>query len=274
MLGQPQLPMRIIGSDQIAEVEPEAHGRHGSAEGASCSRGAHLDAGAYLLAEQRARQAVRVSPMDTRQVGSSGLRVSRLGLGTMTWGRDTPEENAHALLEMFSGAGGTLIDTAAAYGAGDAERIVGRLVRELGNRDEVVIATKAGFVIRDGKRIVDTSRRALLRDLDGSLRRLQSDYIDLWQIHAWGEAPIEESLDAIDYAVSTGRVRYVGYRISSAGKRHKPQPGNERFRVVRPLPVLRSSTPCSRAGQKSRCSQPYGPLIWASFRGHHLAAGC
>jgi aryl-alcohol dehydrogenase-like predicted oxidoreductase len=210
MSGKPQLPMRIIGSDQIAEVEPEAHGRHGSAEGASCSRGAHLDAGAYLLAEQRARQAVRVSPMDTRQVGSSGLRVSRLGLGTMTWGRDTPEEDAHALLEMFSGAGGTLIDTAAAYGAGDAERIVGRLVRELGNRDEVVIATKAGFVIRDGKRIVDTSRRALLRDLDGSLRRLQSDYIDLWQIHAWGEAPIEESLDAMDYAVSTGRVRYAG----------------------------------------------------------------
>ena len=111
---------------------------------------------------------------------------------------------------MFSDAGGTLIDTAAAYGAGDAERIVGRLVRELGNRDEVVIATKAGFVIRDGKRIVDTSRRALLRDLDASLRRLQSDYIDLWQIHAWGEAPIEESLDAMDYAVSTGRVRYAG----------------------------------------------------------------
>src|SRR5215217_2721551 len=148
--------------------------------------------------------------METRQVGCSGLRVSRLGLGTMTWGRDTSAENAHALLEMFCEAGGTLIDTAAAYAAGDAERIVGRLVRELGNRDEVVIATKAGFVIRNGKRIVDTSRRALLRDLDGSLRRLQSDYIDLWQIHAWGEAPLEESLEAIDHAVSTGRVRYAG----------------------------------------------------------------
>ena len=78
----------------------------------------------YPLAEQSARQAVRVSPMETRQVGSSGLRVSRLGLGTMTWGRDTPAEDAHALLEMFCDAGGTLIDTAAAaYGAGDAERI-------------------------------------------------------------------------------------------------------------------------------------------------------
>jgi aryl-alcohol dehydrogenase-like predicted oxidoreductase len=169
--------------------------------------------------------------METRQVGCSGLRVSRLGLGTMTWGRDTPAENAHALLEMFRDAGGTLIDTAAAYGAGDAERIVGRLVRELGIRDEVVIATKAGFVIRDGRRIVDTSRRALLRDLDGSLRRLQSDYIDLWQIHAWGEAPIEESLNAMDFAVSTGRVRYggvsnfVGWQTAQAATWQRAFPG-------------------------------------------------
>ena len=231
MLGQPQLPMRIIGSDQIAEVKPEAHARHGSAGGMSLCSAAPLDAGVYHARAQRAGQAVRVSPMETRQVGCSGLRVSRLGLGTMTWGRDTPAENAHALLEMFCDAGGMLIDTAAAYGAGDAERIVGRLVRELGNRDEIVIATKAGFVIRDGKRIVDTSRRALLRDLDGSLRRLQSDYIDLWQIHAWGEAPIEESLDAMDFAVSTGRVRYggvsnfVGWQTAQAATWQRAFPG-------------------------------------------------
>src|SRR6476646_1190848 len=148
--------------------------------------------------------------METRQVGCSGLRVSRLGLGTMTWGRDTPAENAHALLEMFCEAGGTLIDPAAAYGAGDAERIVGRLVREQGIRDEVVIATKAGFVIRGGKRIVDTSRRALLRDLEGSLERLGTDYVDLWQVHAWGDAPLEETLSALDFAVERGLARYVG----------------------------------------------------------------
>ena len=99
-----------------------------------------------------------------------------------------PAENAHALLEMFCEAGGTLIDTAAAYGAGRRRAASSAAwSRELGIRDEMVIATKAGFVIRNGKRIVDTSRRALLRDLDGSLRRLQSDYIDMWQIHAWGE---------------------------------------------------------------------------------------
>ena len=211
--------------------------------------------------------------METRR-WCSGLRVSRLGLSTMTWGRDTPAENAHALLEMFCEAGGTLIDTAAAYGAGDAERIVGKLVRELGNRDEVVIATKAGFVIRDGKRIVDTSRRALLRDLDGSLRRLQSDYIDLWQIHAWGEAPSRNRSTR-----SITRSRPAGCatrecRTSWAGKRHRPPPGNGRFRAARRSRVLRSSTRCWRAAPRSRCSQPYGPLAWASFRGHHLGEAC
>jgi aryl-alcohol dehydrogenase-like predicted oxidoreductase len=148
--------------------------------------------------------------METRAVGTSGLRVSRLGLGTMTWGRDTPAEEARALLETFCEAGGTLIDTAAAYAAGDAERLVGRLVAEVGRREDVVIATKAGFVIRDGQRIVDTSRAALLRDLEGSLRRLGTDHVDLWQVHAWGAAPLEETLSALDYAVENGLARYVG----------------------------------------------------------------
>jgi aryl-alcohol dehydrogenase-like predicted oxidoreductase len=148
--------------------------------------------------------------METRQVGGSGLHVSRLGLGTMTWGRDTPEVAARALLEMYCEAGGTLLDTAAAYGGGDAERLIGRLVAEMSNRAEMVIATKAGFGIRDGKRIVDTSRRALLRDLEGSLQRLDTDYVDIWQLHAWGSAPLEESLSALDHAVGTGKARYAG----------------------------------------------------------------
>jgi aryl-alcohol dehydrogenase-like predicted oxidoreductase len=148
--------------------------------------------------------------MELRQVGTSGLQVSRIGLGTMTWGRDTTADQARGLLEMFSEAGGTLLDTAAAYGAGDAERLVGRLVNEVTAREDMVIATKAGFVIRGGKRIVDTSRRALLRDLEGSLRRLETEYVDLWQIHAWGDAPLEETLSAMDYAMSSGMVRYAG----------------------------------------------------------------
>jgi aryl-alcohol dehydrogenase-like predicted oxidoreductase len=148
--------------------------------------------------------------MKTRAVGRSGLRTSRLGLGTMTWGRDTTAEQARDLLTAFRAAGGTLIDTAAAYGAGDAERLIGTLLASQGGRDEMIIATKAGFVVRNGERVVDTSRRALLRDLSGSLRRLGTDYVDLWQLHAWGQAPLEESLSAVDQAIHSGMVRYAG----------------------------------------------------------------
>ncbi|MDO5683027.1 MAG: aldo/keto reductase [Propionibacteriaceae bacterium] len=148
--------------------------------------------------------------MQRRVVGVSGLEVSEFGLGTMTWGRDTPPEQARHLLREFHEAGGTLIDTAAAYGNGDAERTIGALLRADVLREDVVLATKAGFVLRDRHRVIDTSARALLQDLDDSLRRLGTDWIDLWQIHAWGAAPLEESLAAMDQAVSSGRVRYVG----------------------------------------------------------------
>ncbi|MGC3954051.1 MAG: aldo/keto reductase [Propionicimonas sp.] len=148
--------------------------------------------------------------MQRRAVGSSGLQVSRLGLGTLTWGRDTRSEDARALLRSFVDAGGSLIDTAAAYGAGEAERMIGRLIRTEVRRDELVIATKAGFGVRDGERVIDTSRQALLADLRDSLRRLGTDHLDIWQLHAWGAAPLEESLAAIDTAVTAGDVRYAG----------------------------------------------------------------
>ncbi len=169
--------------------------------------------------------------METRPVGTSGLRVSRLGLGTLTWGRDTDADQARGLLETFHDGGGTLIDTAAAYGAGDAERLIGALMGELGIRDDLVIATKAGFVIRHGERIVDTSRRALLRDLEGSLRRLNTDHVDLWQLHAWGDVPLEESLAAIDQAVSSGMAcyagvsNYVGWQTAQAATWQRAYPG-------------------------------------------------
>ncbi|QDP97344.1 aldo/keto reductase [Microlunatus elymi] len=148
--------------------------------------------------------------MESRRVGSSGLQVSRLGLGTLTWARDTSAEDARELLATFCAAGGNLIDTAAAYAAGDAERLIGKLTRDVVARDELVIATKAGFAIRGGKRITDTSRRALLRDLEGSLRRLDTDHVDIWQVHAWGTAPLQETLSALDHAVTSGKARYVG----------------------------------------------------------------
>jgi aryl-alcohol dehydrogenase-like predicted oxidoreductase len=149
--------------------------------------------------------------MQQRAVGASGLRVSALGLGTMTWGRDTDEHEARDQLIAFAEAGGTFVDTAAGYADGGSEQLLGGLIGDVMSRDEIVLATKAGISRRGGSRQVDTSRRGLLEGLDSSLRRLGTDHVDLWQVHVWSdETPLEETLAALDHAVSTGRATYVG----------------------------------------------------------------
>ena len=149
--------------------------------------------------------------MERRKLGKSGINVSRLALGTMTWGRDTDEHEAAEQLRLFIDNGGNFIDTAAIYGDGDAERVLGGLVNAMANREEIFIASKAGIVLRNGERSIDNSRTALIADLDRSLKRLQTDYLDLWQIHRWDvNTPIEETLSAMDFAVTSGRVRYLG----------------------------------------------------------------
>ncbi len=149
--------------------------------------------------------------MEQRYLGRSGLRVSRLALGTMTWGRDTDADEAATQLMAFADAGGTLIDTADVYVEGESERILGGLLGEVVPRDELVIATKAVARRTEGPFGGGASRGALLNALDGSLRRIGVDHIDLWQLHAWdANVPIEESLSALDHAVTSGKVRYVG----------------------------------------------------------------
>ena len=149
--------------------------------------------------------------MEIRQVGTSGLRISRLGLGTMTWGRDTDEHEAAEQLRLFLDAGGNFIDTAAVYGDGDSERVLGGLLGVMAARDDLVLATKAGISFKTGQRVVDNSRSSLLNDLDKSLARLGVEHVDLWQIHTWDPGvALEETLSAIDQAVSSGRTRYVG----------------------------------------------------------------
>lgn len=144
-------------------------------------------------------------------MGSSGLRVSRIGLGTMTWGRDTDEIEAAEQLRAYLDAGGNFIDTAAVYGDGDSERVIGGFLNTLVPRDQVLIATKAGISNKDGVRNVNTSRASLLTELDKSLSRLGVSEIDLWQVHTWDEnIPLDETLSALDFAVSSGRVRYIG----------------------------------------------------------------
>ncbi len=148
--------------------------------------------------------------MLSRTVGASGLKVSRMGLGTLTWGGQTDARDARTMLRRFVEAGGSLVDTAPAYGSGLAEKIIGRSIHGDIGRDDLVIATKGGFTVNGANRLVDTSRSAMLRDLEGSLRRLHTDHVDLWQVHAWGDAPLEETCEALDHAVRSGMARYVG----------------------------------------------------------------
>ncbi|CAB4582773.1 unannotated protein [freshwater metagenome] len=149
--------------------------------------------------------------MEMRKAGNSGLMLSRLGLGTMTWGRDTDEHEAADQCRAYLDAGGNFLDTANTYGDGDSERVIGGLVGTLVNRDELVIATKSGLSFPDGQRNVDASRQSLISELDKSLARLGSEFVDIWQIHAWdSNTPLDETLAALDYAYTTGRARYVG----------------------------------------------------------------
>jgi aryl-alcohol dehydrogenase-like predicted oxidoreductase len=148
--------------------------------------------------------------MEQRALGRSGLVVSRLGLGTATWGKDTDEDDAAAQLVAFREAGGTLLDVSPEY-VGAAETVAARLLRDVVPREEVIVAAKAGGPLGLGPMNRGASRAHLIRALDTSLSRLRVDHVDLWHWHAWDAAvPLEESLAALDLAVSSGRVRYAG----------------------------------------------------------------
>ena len=143
-----------------------------------------------------ARRPDSVAPMQQRYLGRTGLKVSRLGLGTLTWGRDTDEHEARDQLVSFVDAGGTLLDTAAGYGDGASEELIGSLLGETVRRDDVVLATKAGISRARGVRETNVSRGYLISTLDASLKRLGVDHVDLWQVHTWADdTPLEETLE-------------------------------------------------------------------------------
>ena len=153
--------------------------------------------------------------MELRRAGKSGLALSRLGLGTMTWGRDTDTHEAADQARAFIEAGGNFIDSASHYGDGDAERVIGGLIGTLFKREDVVISTKAGSTYVDGTLATDNSRTALMSSLDKSLTRLGTNYVDIWMIQSWDanwqeSAQLEDALSALDWAYSSGRARYVG----------------------------------------------------------------
>ena len=149
--------------------------------------------------------------MEMRRAGKSGLTLSRLGLGTMTWGRDTDTHEAADQCRAYIDAGGNFLDTSPTYGDGDSERVIGGMIGTLFQREDVVIATKAGIQLVGGERVVNNSRQSLMNELDKSLTRLGTDHVDLWQVHGWDPAnPLDDTLSALDYAYSSGKARYVG----------------------------------------------------------------
>lgn len=149
--------------------------------------------------------------MEQRTLGSTGTWVSEFCLGVMTFGNETPEEDAFAILDRYVEAGGNLLDLADVYSAGEAERIVGRWIAARGGHDDVVLATKARFRMGPGPNDEGLSATHLHRAIDASLSRLGVDHVDLYQCHAWDTlTPVEETLTALDDMVRAGKVRYVG----------------------------------------------------------------
>lgn len=166
--------------------------------------------------------------MERRILGTSGIAVSRLGLGTSTWGPKMDRADVARQLRSFVEAGGNLIDTAASYGLGVTEEIIGDLLGRTVRREDVVLATKAGMLPDHKVFRLDGSTTGLIDQLDGSLRKLGTDHVDLWQLHLWVPGtPIEESLAALDLAVTSGRARaigisnYAGWQTGMAGQRQR-----------------------------------------------------
>ena len=151
--------------------------------------------------------------MDYRTLGRSGCAVSALGLGTMTFGVEADEPGAHAQLDRFAEAGGTLVDTADTYGDGRSEEIIGRWLasRPAGVTEPVVLATKGRFPLDDSPNGAGLSARHLTRALDASLRRLGVEAVDLYQVHAFDPwTPLEETVRTLDGFARAGKIRYYG----------------------------------------------------------------
>lgn len=149
--------------------------------------------------------------MQYTRLGASGVKVSRICLGTMTFGREADEKASFEILDRYIELGGNLIDTADVYSSGASERVVGQWLAERGNRDKIVLATKVQGQTGTGPNDGGLARLHIMRAVEASLQRLQTDVIDLYQIHRWDPTtPPEETLAALDDLVHQGKVRYIG----------------------------------------------------------------
>lgn len=220
--------------------------------------------------------------MEYRQLGYTGLRVSALALGTMTFGGrgkfamvgETEIDEARRIVDRALDGGVNFIDTADIYSDGRSEEIVGEVLR--GRRDEIVLATKARFAMGEGQNDAGLSRRYLLRACEASLRRLGTDYIDLYQVHQRdGLTPMEETLDALDTLVHQGKVRYVGCSNHSAWHLMKALGVSERLGLQRYVTQQIYYSLLDRDAEYEliplSIDQQLGVLVWSPLAGGLLS---
>ena len=178
--------------------------------------------------------------MQQRYLGRTGLKVSELCLGAMTFGRETSEAESYQMLDRFVEAGGNFIDTADVYTEGVSEAILGRWLKHQ-PRQALVIATKVRFGTGSGPNDIGLSRKHILAGVEDSLMRLDTDYIDLYQIHGWDPGtPLEETLQTLNGLVQSGKVRYIGASNVTAWQLQKAidisrHNGWEPFSCLQPL---------------------------------------
>jgi aryl-alcohol dehydrogenase-like predicted oxidoreductase len=188
--------------------------------------------------------------MNYRLLGKSGLKVSELCLGAMTFGREADEVTSFKMMDAFADAGGTFIDTADVYTRGVSETITGKWLAEQ-EREEYIIATKVRFTMGNGVNQVGLSRKHILDGVHNSLRRLNVDYIDLYQVHCFDPlTPLKETLGTLHRLVEEGKVRYIGvsnykaYQFKS--RRHQQSDGLGTFH--QPTTSLQHARPFLRMG--------------------------
>ena len=205
-----------------------------------------------------------MSAMEYRRLGRTGLKVSPLCLGAMQFGWTADEKTSFAVMDAFAETGGNFIDTADVYSrwaegneGGVSEEVIGRWMQARGNRGQMIIATKVRGRWGRGRTIRGLSRRHIVDACDASLRRLQSDTIDLYQTHSYdAETPIDETLEALDRLVQQGKVRYIGcsnypaWRLMEAlwaSDKH----GLARYSSIQPTTILYIGPSLSRSWRMS-----------------------
>jgi aryl-alcohol dehydrogenase-like predicted oxidoreductase len=160
--------------------------------------------------------------MEYRFLGNAGLKVSELALGTQTFGWGADEKTAHTMADLFVEAGGNLFDTADSYNSGVAESMLGSWLKARKNRNSVVVATKVFFSTGEGPNDTGASRKHIFHSINESLRRLKTDYVDLYQVHCFDlSTPLEETLGIMDDLLRAGKVRYIGASNYTASQLQK-----------------------------------------------------